>query len=42
MWVKARALRALPEQGAVGTPVRASRKTNPLAPVVAPVFAHWP
>jgi hypothetical protein len=34
--------RELPEQRAVGAPVRVSRKTNPLALVVAPVFAHWP
>ncbi len=38
MWVP----QELPEQQAVQAPVQVSRKTNPLAPVVAPVFAHWP
>jgi len=33
--------RELPEQRAVGALVRVSWKTNPLAPVVALVFAHW-
>ena len=37
MWVP----QELPEQRAVQAPVRVSRKTNPLAPGVAPVFAHW-
>jgi hypothetical protein len=39
MWVLPRELQ---EQRAVGAPVQVSRKTNPLALVVAPVFAHRP
>jgi len=34
--------RALPELLAVGAPGQESRKTNPLAPAVARVFAHPP
>jgi len=48
MWARPRELPERREQPAVRAPVlpqerqQVSRKTNPLEPVVAPGFAHWP